>query len=53
MYGYAGEARPIYVDEQLTKDTFLLLKYTKRLKKVGVNYVWRNLCAWKTRRWEG
>lgn len=40
MYGYDGDEKPIYVDEQLTKDTFLLFKYTKKLKKCGFRFVW-------------
>lgn len=40
MYGYAGESKPIYVDEQLTRQTFLLFKQAKNLKKVGCTYVW-------------
>lgn len=38
--GYTGERKPIYVDEQLTRDTFLLFKYAKKLKKIGFLYVW-------------
>lgn len=30
-----GEEKPIYVDEQLTKTTFLLFKHAKKLKKCG------------------
>lgn len=40
MYGYTGEARPIYVDEQLTRESFLLFKRAKNLKKFGVKFVW-------------
>lgn len=40
MYGYDGDEKPIYVDEQLTKDTFLLFKHTKKLKKCGYRFVW-------------
>lgn len=40
MYGYTGEARPIYVDEQLTRESFLLFKRAKNLKKYGVKFVW-------------
>lgn len=40
MYGYGGESLPIYVDDQLTKETFLLFKETKQLKKIGIAFVW-------------
>lgn len=40
MFGYEGEIIPIYVDEQLTRQTFLLFKYAKKLKKIGCQYVW-------------
>lgn len=40
MYGYSGDAKPIYVDEQLTKESFLLFKRAKNLKKLGVKFVW-------------
>lgn len=40
MYGYHGEPRPIYVDEQLTSETFKLFKLTKKLKRIGVQFVW-------------
>lgn len=40
MFSYEGESKPIYVDEQLTRDTFLLFKYAKKLKKVGCTYIW-------------
>lgn len=39
-YGYSGEPRPIYVDEQLTSESFQLFKSTKKLKKIGVRFVW-------------
>lgn len=40
MYGYVGESKPIYVDEQLTRQTFMLFKHAKSLKKLGCTYVW-------------
>lgn len=40
MFGYTGEVRPIYVDEQLTSQTFKLFKETKKLKRIGVKFVW-------------
>lgn len=40
MYGYGGEPLPIYVDPQLTRDSFTLFKYAKKLKKVGIAFVW-------------
>lgn len=40
MLGYQGEPKPVYVDEQVTKDTFMLFKYTKKLKQIGCKYVW-------------
>lgn len=39
-YGYTDKTGPIYVDEQLTKQTFLLFKRTKELKKQGYKFVW-------------
>lgn len=38
--GYTDDRKPIYVDEQLTRDTFLLFKYAKKLKKIGCMFVW-------------
>lgn len=40
MFGYDGEPKPIYVDEQVTKDTFMLFLYAKKLKKIGCKFVW-------------
>lgn len=40
MYGYDGDMKPIYVDEQLTSESFQLFKRTKNLKKFGVKFVW-------------
>lgn len=40
MYGYQGELKPIYVDEQLTRDSLLLFKRAKNLKKFGIKFVW-------------
>lgn len=40
MYGYDGECKPIFVDEQLTKYTYSLFAQAKELKKVGIKYVW-------------
>lgn len=37
MYGYGDESLPIYVDDQLTKETFLLFKETKQLKKLALH----------------
>lgn len=39
-FGYGTDPMPVYVDEQLTKTTFLLFKRAKELKKVGVKFVW-------------
>lgn len=39
MYGYDGAAMPIYVEDQLTKETFYLFEETKKLKKIGVPFV--------------
>lgn len=39
-FGYEGDPKPMYVDAQLTRASFLLFKYTKRLKKIGFAYVW-------------
>lgn len=38
--GFAGEPIPVYVDEQLTKDTYQLLARAKQLKKAGIKYIW-------------
>lgn len=43
MYGYAGEPQPIYVDTQITRESFLLFKLAKNLKKIGVKFVWLSL----------
>lgn len=40
MYGYGGEPLPIYVDPQLTRESFSLFKYAKKLKRVGIAFVW-------------
>lgn len=40
MYGYDGEPQPIYVDTQITRESFLLFKSAKELKKLGVRFVW-------------
>lgn len=40
MYGYAGEAHPMFVYEQLTGGTFKLFKEAKKLKRFGVKYLW-------------
>lgn len=40
MYGYNGEQKPIFVDEQLTKESFGLFKEAKKLKSIGVQFVW-------------
>lgn len=40
MYGYAGDSKPIYVDEQLTKYTYTLFAQAKQLKKIGIKHVW-------------
>lgn len=39
-FGYQGDPKPIYVDEQVTIDTFMLFKYAKQLNKIGCQYVW-------------
>lgn len=40
MYGYDGDSKPIYADEQLTKYTYTLFTQAKDLKKVGIKHVW-------------
>lgn len=40
MYGYSGDARPIFVDPQLTRESFALFKHAKKLKKIGVAFIW-------------
>lgn len=41
MFGYAGDNKPVYVDEQLTRETFSLFKYAKQqLKHNGCQFVW-------------
>lgn len=40
MLGYDGDEMPVYVDEQITKESFMLFKNAKKLKKVGYAYVW-------------
>lgn len=40
IYGYGGDSKPIYVDEQLTKYTYTLLAQAKQLKKIGIKHVW-------------
>lgn len=40
MCGYSGDNKPIFVDEQLTQQTYELLAQAKALKKLGVKYVW-------------
>lgn len=40
MYGYGGDARPIFVDPQLTRESFALFKHAKKLKKIGVAFIW-------------
>lgn len=37
---FAGEPIPVYVDEQLTKDTYQLFARAKQLKKTGIKYIW-------------
>lgn len=47
--GYTGEPKPIYVDEQLTHETFILFKHAKNFKKSGYNYTWianGDIMAW-------
>lgn len=39
-FGYNGDARPIFVDHQLTTASFNLFLEAKKLKKLGVAYVW-------------
>lgn len=38
--GFDDESNPIYVDEQLTKDTYKLFARAKQLKKIGIKYIW-------------
>lgn len=38
--GYSGDAYPIYVDHQLTTESFNLFLEAKKLKKLGVTFVW-------------
>lgn len=40
MYGYGGEQLPIYVDPQLIRESFSLFEYAKKLKRVGIAFVW-------------
>lgn len=40
MFGYNGDNKPIYIDEQLTKQTHYLLMRAKKLKALGIKYVW-------------
>lgn len=40
MYGYEGDARPIYVDEITTQHTRTILVAARRLRAVGVRFVW-------------
>lgn len=40
MFGYNDTPKPVYVDEQLTRATFMLFKRAKELKKVGAKFVW-------------
>lgn len=40
MFGYNGENKPIYIDEQLTKQSHYLLMRAKKLKAMGIKYVW-------------
>lgn len=40
MYGYSGDSKPIFVDEQLTKYTYSLFVQAKQLKKHGIKHVW-------------
>lgn len=40
MYGYDGDSKPIFVDEQLTKYTYTLFAQAKNLKKFGIKHVW-------------
>lgn len=40
MFGYEGADKPVYVDEQLTRETFLLFKHAKELKTKGCKFVW-------------
>lgn len=39
-FGYSGVAHPIFVDHQLTTESFNLFLEAKKLKKVGVSFVW-------------
>lgn len=39
-FGYSGAAHPIFVDRQLTTDSFNLFLEAKKLKKIGVSFVW-------------
>lgn len=38
--GLTGTPSPVYVDEQLTKDTYQLLARAKQLKKIGYKFIW-------------
>ena len=38
--GFGGEDKPIFINEDLPKETYTLLKKAKQLKDVGYKYVW-------------
>lgn len=40
MLGQEGEIKPIYVDEQLTRESYQLFSAAKGLKKIGMKHVW-------------
>lgn len=40
QFGYSGDPYPIYVGHQLTTESFNLFLEAKKLKKIGISYVW-------------
>lgn len=40
MYGYKGEAKPIFIDEHVTAETYKLFTQAKLLRKCGIKYIW-------------
>lgn len=40
MYGYEGDNKPIFIDEQMTKETYGIYVRAKQLKKYGYKYTW-------------
>lgn len=40
QFGYSGDAYPIFVDHQLTTESFNIFREAKKLKQIGVSFVW-------------